>query len=356
MRFMSIESGHPGVGVRVSQETDGFAWDRFVDAHPGARQYHRWVWKRVVERSFGHRTLYLSARRGGEIAGVLPLVVMKSALFGRFLVSLPFFNYGGVLAVGGDSEVEAALFAAAAAAGAAERASFVELRHEREHVGLAATRSHKVAMVLPLPPTVEALWKSFDTRNRNHIRKAQNAGLTFGIDEPGGLAAFYDVFSRNMRDLGTPVYGRNFFETIVEELGAAATVVVVRMEGKPVAAGILLHHRDTVEIPWASSLRRYNPLCPNYLLYWQALTHAIAIGRTTFDFGRSTVGAGTYKFKGQWGAKPCALHWQYWLAPGAQVPDLNPDGGRFQLAVRLWRQLPVGLTRVIGPPIVRYIP
>jgi FemAB-related protein (PEP-CTERM system-associated) len=345
-----------GVGVCVSQETDGPAWDRFVDAHPGARQYHRWVWKRVVERSFGHRTLYLSARRGGEIAGVLPLVVMKSALFGRFLVSMPFFNYGGVLAGGGDSDVEAALIAAAGAAGAAERASFVELRHDRAHAGLAATRSHKVAMILPLPTSTEVLWKAFDSKIRNQIRKAEHSGLTFGIDEPGGLAAFYDVFSRNMRDLGTPVYGRNFFETIVEELGAAATVVVVRLERRPVAAGILLHHRGTVEIPWASSLRRYNSLCPNNLLYWQALRHAIAAGRATFDFGRSTVGAGTYRFKAQWGAEPRALHWQYWLAPGAQVPELSPEGGRFQLAVRLWSRLPVGLTRVLGPPIVKYIP
>jgi FemAB-related protein (PEP-CTERM system-associated) len=356
MRFESIESGHAGSQVRVSQETDGLAWDRFVDAHPGARLYHRWVWKRVVERSFGHRTLYLSARRGDEIAGVLPLVVMKSALFGRFLVSLPFFNYGGVLAAGGDTDVEAALFSAARTAGAAERASFVELRHDREHAGLAATRSHKVAMVLPLPSTAEALWKSFDGKNRNQIRKAERSGLTFGIDEPGGLAAFYDVFSRNMRDLGTPVYGRRFFETIVEELGAAVTVVVVRLERRPVAAGILLHHRDTVEIPWASSLRRYNPLCPNYLLYWQALRHAIAAGRTTFDFGRSSVGAGTYRFKANWGAEPRALHWQYWLAPGTQVPELSPEGGRFQLAVRLWSRLPLALTRALGPPIVKYIP
>ena len=327
-----------------------------MDGHPEARQYHRWVWKRVVERSFGHRTLYLSARRGGEIAGVLPLVIMKSALFGRFLVSMPFFNHGGVLASGGDTDVEAALIAAAGAAGAAERASFVELRHDRARAGLAATRAHKVAMVLPLPATAEALWKVWDTRIRNHIRKAERSELTFGIDEPGGLADFYDVFSRNMRDLGTPVYGRNFFETVVEELGKAVTVIVVRLGRKPVAAGILVHDRSTVEIPWASSLRRYNPLCPNYLLYWQALRYAIAAGRTTFDFGRSTVGAGTYRFKAQWKAEPRTLHWQYWLAPGAEVPELNPEGGRFQLAVRIWSRLPLGLTRVLGPPIVKYIP
>ena len=346
----------PGGELRVMVEADDRAWDRFVDAHPEAKQYHRWVWKRVVERAFGHRTLYLSARRNGAIVGVLPLVVMKSALFGRFLVSMPFFNYGGVLAADGDTAIEAALIAAAGEAGAAERASFVELRHDRPHDGLAATRSHKAAMILPLPDSADSLWKDFNPKLRNQIRKSERSGLRFSIDEPGNLEAFYGVFSQNMRDLGTPVYGRGFFRAIVGELGAAAAVGVVRLDRRAIAAGILLHHRNAVEIPWASSLRRYNSLCPNNFLYWNSLHAAIAAGRTSFDFGRSSVGGGTYRFKAQWGAKPLGLHWQYWLAPGARPTELAPDGGRFRLAVEVWRRLPLPITRAIGPGIVKYIP
>ena len=110
-----------------------------------------------------------------------------------------------------------------------------------------------------------------------------------------------------------------------------------------------------VEIPWASSIRDYNALCPNHLLYWHALETAITEGAEVFDFGRSTPGEGTFKFKEQWGAEPVPLHWEYWLASGA-LPDHSPKNPKFQLVIETWKRLPLAVANQLGPAIVRLIP
>ncbi len=338
----------------VREETDPSAWDRYVDAHPQATQYHRWVWGRVVEESFGHRTHYLSARRGGRIVGLLPLVLMRSRLFGTFLVSVPFFNYGGLLSDG--PEVDRDLLAAAEEIGRREGASFIELRHSENKGCLVHTREHKVTMLLELERDQARQWGAIGAKVRNQVRKAEKSGLVASTGGSELLDEFYEIFSVNMRDLGTPVYAKRFFATMAARVGDAFRAVVVRHRERPVAAGFLLRFRDRLEIPWASSLRRYNALCPNNLLYWTALRWAVEQGVRQFDFGRSTPGSGTYRFKEQWGAKPVQLYWQYALLRGTDLPHLSPDNARYRLAIAIWRRLPLGLTRWLGPRLVRNLP
>jgi FemAB-related protein (PEP-CTERM system-associated) len=170
------------------------------------------------------------------------------------------------------------------------------------------------------------------------------------------LPDFYRVFARNMRDLGTPVYASGFFRAILAGLGDAAELVVVYVGAEPAAAGFLVHHRDRTEIPWASSLREWNRIGVNMQLYWSVLKSAIGRGSRQFDFGRSTVDAGTYRFKAQWGAKPRPLYWHYWLQDGRPLPGLNPANPKYALAIRAWQRLPLWLANVVGPPIVRRLP
>ncbi|MBU5613489.1 FemAB family XrtA/PEP-CTERM system-associated protein [Geomonas azotofigens] len=333
---------------------DGVEWDRFVATQPGATSYHRYLWKDVVHKSFGHTGYYLMARRGAEPVGVLPLFHMKSVFFGNFLVSVPFFNYGGVLA--GDPAAVQPLLDEGANVMARCRATHLELRHLGAPLAGLATRSHKVTMILDLAAELDNQWRGFDPKLRNQVRKAQKSGLHVVTGGPELLDGFYRVFCRNMRDLGTPVYGREFFENVLRAPDARARVVSVLRGGETVASGIMTRFRDAVEVPWASSIRDYRELCPNNLLYWEAIRLAIEEGALCFDFGRSTPGEGTYQFKKQWGARAVALHWQYLLAPGAHLPDLNPSNPKFRMAVEGWRRLPVALTRFLGPAIVRNIP
>ena len=344
----------PAGAVIVSEEVNGVEWDRYVHSHPASSAYHQWRWRHVFERAFGHETLYLGARENGALVGVLPLVVFRRSLFGTFLVSLPFVNYGGVVAR--DERISTMLAEAAAAAAKRRGASHVELRHRvRTLVDLPA-KSHKVAMLLPLLPDVERAWNALDKKVRNHIRKAEKSDLEVRTGGLEWVPEFYSVFAENMRDLGTPVYPQQLFEQVITTFPQQARIVLVTHRGEPVAGALSYAFRDTVEVPWASSLRAFRPSCPNHLMYWTIIRQAIADGRRTFDFGRSTPGEGTFQFKTQWGAEAKPLHWEYALLNGTRLPDQSPKNPKFRAAIEVWKRCPLWFTNTVGPRIVRSLP
>jgi serine/alanine adding enzyme len=187
------------------------------------------------------------------------------------------------------------------------------------------------------------------------VRKAEKEGLASTVGGAELLAGFYSVFAENMRDLGTPVYPRDLFVRTLEQF-PDARVFVVRLGDKTVAGAVALRFRDTVLVPWASSLRAYRSRCPNMLLYWTMLKTAVEDGAARFDFGRSSPDAGTHQFKLQWGARETPLHWEYSLLGGATIPDQGPSNSRFHLAIDLWRRMPLIVANSIGPRLVRHIP
>lgn len=339
--------------LQVTRATpqDEASWEAFVDASRDPAGYHAWGWRRVFANAFGHEPVYLIARREGAIAGVLPLVHIRSLLFGNSLTSLPFLNYGGVIAE--TPEAAGALIAEAREEARARKCDHVELRHVERQFPALPCKAHKVAMHLPL---ADGMWDRLDRKVRNQIRKAEKSGLTV---ERGGeelVGDFYAVFARNMRDLGTPVYSRRLFEEVLRAFPDRAQLHIVRLNGQPVAAGVTYRTPAMVQLPWASSIREYNPLCANVFLYWDAIQFAQSTGATVFDMGRSTPNEGTFKFKSQWGAQPVQLHWEYQLLKADQLPNVSPANPKFQLAIALWQKLPVSVTLRVGPMIVRAIP
>lgn len=341
------------VAVRIDTATDGDAraWNEFVSSQPQASGYHVWGWRTVFERAFRHEPIYLIARCGDAVAGVLPLVSIKSVLFGRTLTSLPFVNYGGVLAA--DEDTAQALVDAAGDLARSMRCAHVELRHAGRRFPALPCKQHKVAMRLPLNGVS---WERLDKKVRNQIRKAEKSGLTAQTGGAELLDDFYRVFARNMRDLGTPVYSKALFEEVLRVFPDNAHVHVIRLQDTPVGAAVTYHAGGMMEMPWASSVRDYNSLCPNHLLYWSIIQFAAATGHAVLDFGRSTPGEGTFKFKEQWGAQPLALHWEYVLAAGEAMPDVSPANPKFQAAIEIWKRLPLPLATRIGPHVVRGIP
>lgn len=329
------------------------AWARYVDAHPQATLYHSLAWRRVVHVAFGHQTHYLYAHRGGRVTGVLPLARLCSRLFGDFLVSLPQVNYGGALA--DSAETAVALMEAAGARAAALGCRHVELRDTAARADWPV-RTDKVVMELALPASVDELWARFDSKLRAQIRRADKEGVQIVRGGAELLPEFYTVFARNMRDLGTPVYARGFFAAIAAGFPQATTLVVCRLGGRAVAAGFLLRHRERVEIPWAASVREYNRLGVNMALYWAALRAAIGQGCRVFDYGRSTVDSGTYRFKKQWGAVPRPLYWHYWLNDGVAMPALTPGNPKYRRAIAAWQRLPLFVANRLGPMLVKHLP
>jgi FemAB-related protein (PEP-CTERM system-associated) len=322
----------------------------------GASPYHLGAVARLAETVFGFRCHFLTARDAQRrISGVLPLVEQPGLSFRRKLVSLPFFNYGGAVS---ESDAVIASLAHHAERIALERGvGKIELRHLQPHPALShPVTLDKVTMVLELPSTADESWRGFDGKLRSQIRRAERESPEVRIGSAELLADFYGVFCSVMRDLGTPVYPQRFFRSVLQSCGDRATLVVIYLDSMPVAGAFLVRWREGMEIPWAATINRVKRLSVNMRLYWEVLQYAIRGGCRVFDFGRSTVDGGTYRFKQQWGAKPIQLHWQHWSRAGETPQTRAEEHGNLDFAVKLWQRLPLPIANWLGPSISPRLP
>ncbi len=317
----------------------------YVDSHPRASLYHTPRWVRFAGEVFGFESAWLLARApDGTLVGALPLVCQRSLVFGRRWVSMPFFNYGGPL--GSDAAIEGDLLDAAAQLGRSTGARTVEIRDTVHREGLSV-RTEKAGLVLDLPGTPTELGKALGAKLRSQIRRADRESPSIHVGGAELVPDFFSVFAPTMRDLGTPVYPIGFFTRLLNQVGSDCRVVVVRLGNRPAAAALLTRWRNTVEVPWAASLHELRSTSVNMRLYWECLSHAIHTGATQFDFGRSTIDAGTYRFKLQWGAKPCPLYWYYPMQePGHTT--VAGDSRMVAAARRAWTHLPLPIANLAG--------
>jgi len=337
-----------------SDEIETSEWQSFVASQPQASVYHDARWCALIKSNFGHKPQYITCKKpNGDLFGVFPTVHLSSKLFGTFLVSMPYFNYGGPL-----SEypvVAEKMMEYATQIGSNLGCTHLESRETQKRASWLC-KQHKVTMILPLPESDEELDKQLGTKVRAQVKRAAREDLEYSIGGAELLSEFYRVFSHNMRDLGTPVYSKKFFLSILKSFREQASLAIVKHQGRPVAAGFLLGYKDKLEIPWASSLKSANPLGANMFMYRQILRTAIEQNYEFFDFGRSSIDASTYKFKKQWGATEHPLYWHYWLRDSGELPELNPNNPKYKLVIGLWQRLPVSVANVIGPMLVKNLP
>lgn len=341
--------------VRVSIfRGDAIEWNRFVGQQPSWTHFHLYGWRSVLERVFGHECLYLEARSlDGDLVGVLPLVRVRSIVFGHYLVSMPFLNYGGPL--GSDAAVRA-LCAESARLAERDNVRLLELRSRAPLSTHLAVSHRKITALLDLPSTEETLWRSLSAKVRSQVRRPAKEGVEtrVGLDE---LPAFYKVFAAHMRDLGTPTQSLSFFEAIAQEFPHDVRFACAYYKGQPIACGCGFLWGSEFEITWASALRSHKHIAANMFVYWVLMQRAIVDGARVFNFGRCTPGSGTHRFKQQWGARDEPLWWYQRSANGPNEAEMpSPDHGRYALATRIWRRLPVAMTTRLGPSIVQYIP
>lgn len=329
-------------------------WDQFVANNPSSLPSHNPAWLDAIEKSFGHRSFIICARsRAGELLAGLPITILDSPLFGRFGVSVPYLNYGGV--VSQHPNLHPKLFSELD--GLREQLGLKHIEIRSIYAGLSTIAStKKVGMILPLPKCNDILEKQLGSKLRAQYKKAEEFLPQIRIGQIELLEDFYTVLAQNMRDLGTPVYSKFWFETILRHPNIRAHLVVVYLKNKPVSTGFLVQYRELMEIPWASTLKSANKYNVNMWMYRHILAFSIAQGCQYFDFGRSTMDAGTYKFKKQWGAEPTQHYWYSILPQGATVPALNPDNPKLKILVSLWKWLPVWISKILGPIIIKGIP
>ena len=271
---------------------------------------------------YGNRPSYLTARRGGRVVGVLPLVLQKSMLFGTHLCSVPWFDSAGVLA--DDPAAESALLAAAAEVRQRTGAKWVELRQRKPLAADLPARADKVTLELALPADPDVLWKALKAKVRNLVRKPQKEGLATVRGRAELLGDFYAIYLRTMRNLGSPPHALRFFRRLCDAFGEQVGIFVTRRDAQPLAAGLTLRDGPVVRLPWAGSDWRFRSTSANMQLYWEMIADACRGVATTFDFGRSTRNGGTYAFKRQWGAEEVPLTWEFRSRPASNFPSSAP--------------------------------
>jgi serine/alanine adding enzyme len=349
-----IEQNSADIEIVRCGENEKNAWDAFVENAPNGTVSHLYGWRRIISAAYGHKSFYLMARKGESVVGILPLIWVKSRLFGNTLASMPFQDYGGILS--NDPGAIRLLFEHALQLKNECDSDCLELRYRDPFLESDGfLREDKVTLVLDISMGHEELWKSLSGKVRNQVRKAEKSGLTTHLGGAELLEEFYPVFAANMRDLGSPVHNSQFFAQIFLEFGEKARLLLVRHENRTIGGLIVLLYGDVAIVPWASSLREHFSKCPNNLLYRDVMQFVCERGCKTFDFGRSSIGSGTYSFKVQWGAKPIPLHWQLFFKKGQRERASLSDDPKFQMAAKIWSRLPLALTVQLGPTFRKYL-
>jgi FemAB-related protein (PEP-CTERM system-associated) len=385
------------IETRLLNENESALWDRFVASHDQSGPYLTAAWRQIIGSTYRHTSYVLVAYEkptlitGVEVfppsaaasapvgptgyrsplLGVLHIIHMRHPLFGNRLISLPYLDSSGILARNG--EASNALLQSAIQIGRRLKVQYLELRQPHPLEGMAEPAawtggrglsnslvrmslfSDKSRMLLPLPGSSDELMKSFKSKLRNQITKSLREGLTARVGAHELVEDFYVVFSRNMRDLGSPVHDKALLTKAISEIPDCARLIVVYHESKPMACGFIIGHKRMMTNPWASALKEYSKLNPNMLLYWSMLQYASDHGYALFDFGRSTPGEGTFRFKEQWGAKPHTLYWyRFEFNPVGQASTFS-ERTKFDRFIAVWKKVPVPIANRLGPPIRKHI-
>lgn len=349
-----VENGASQLSVSLCPAENSGDWNDFLAQRPGGSFYHLYEWLQINEQGLGHRNIFLIARDSAGVRGVLPLTLVTSPMFGRILCSMPFVNYGGPCA--SDADASDALIQAARRQASELKVDYLELRCAAALDTDMPVSTRKISMTIELAADPDTLWNGFTSKHRKNVKRAYKNNLAV---ETGGielLPTFYSVMEDSWRNLGTPLYARDYFERVLRTFPHNTRVFVCRRADEPVAVALTGHFNGIVEGLWAGGSAAARQLDANYVLYWEMISDACRRGYRSFHLGRSTSESGGEEFKRKWNAQATQLYWYFHRPDGGPMPALNVDNPKYRLAINAWRRLPLWMTRLIGPPIARAIP
>lgn len=345
-----MDAGNPQHVLRELTERDHSRWDRYVEQTPAATFFHRAGWQRVIEDSFSHKAYYVYAERAGAITGVLPLVHLKSRLFGSALISIPFGVYGGPVA--DDPAVHGLLDSHALDLADRLNVDYVEYR------SIAPSRPDWVCrddlyftFRRPIDADPEKNLKAIPRKQRAVVRQSLEKGLEAVVEDT--VDRVYAVYAESVRNLGTPVFSKRYFRNLKQVFGTDCELLSIRKDGRPVSGVLSFYFRDEVLPYYGGGTFDARKLGANDLMYWDLMSRAGQAGYRVFDFGRSKAGTGAFSFKKNWGFTAAPLHYEYRLNRVDSIPDHNPLNPKYRLMIAAWKRLPLPIANMLGPFIVR---
>ena len=320
-------------------------WDDFVQAAPDATFFHQAGWKEVIERAFGHKTYFLYIENEGKITGILPLVHIKSLFFGNSLVSIAPCVYGGIVA----SDEQSYLDLDKEACRLAEELD-VDCLEMRNRVQKNPERPYKelyVSFRKELDADVEKNFLAIPRKQRAMVRKGIEAGLTSVIDN--NIDRIYQAYSESVRNLGTPVFSKKYFQTLKDVFADQCEVLTVEHKGQLIASVMSFYFKNEILPYYGGGTELARELKGNDFMYWEVMRRAVEKGIKVFDYGRSKIGSGSYSFKKNWGFIPEPIFYEFYLVKSSSMPDINPLNPKYQFFIAAWKRLPLAVSQWVGP-------
>lgn len=339
-----------GLQIGSLRDAKDQEWDNFVKAQSAATFFHLSGWKAVVEQSMGHTCYYLFARQKGKIVGILPLTHVRGKIFGNSLISNGFCVYGGPVAT--DLVALRALDRAAMDLARELRVERVEYRLRQPlHADWHCNRETYVTFRKEIDKDPEKELLAIPRKQRAMVRKGMKQGLTAVIDRD--VSRLYPLYAESVRNLGTPVFSRRYFECLKSVFAGESEVLTVTSGQHALTSVLSFFFRDEVLPYYGGGGAASRAFAAHDFMYWEVMRRACEQGVRVFDFGRSKIGTGSFAFKKHWGFQPEPLYYENFLHRLTEVPAINPLNPKYAMMIAVWKRLPLGVANVIGPLIAR---
>lgn len=340
--------------VRLIQPQESARWDAFVAAHPQGTSFHLTAWRDTIESTFPYQPRYVAAMDGDDWHGVLPLFLIQNRVMGRVLMSVPFGVYGGVLA--DSAEAQAAIREHLVEMARKLEVQYVDLRNAYPEQCVGFERISRY-VTFSQPTQIgdsEQLLAALPKKTRNMVRKSLK--FAYSTRTAGDLTAFYELLADTYRRHGTPVFPRKFFAAMLRNFGRHADLREVLLENRVVAVSLNFLFHGEMHTFYAASDQSLLQAAPNNYMYFDHLLWCARNGYARFDFGRSKLDTGTFEFKRHWLTEMRELPYEILLVKRKDLPNFTPKNPKFELALKVWRKLPLGVTKLVGPRVVGLFP
>jgi len=341
--------------IKQLTPTEFNRWDLYVKSNQQGSFFHLSGWQQVISKSFNHDCYFLYAEEDGNITGVLPLVEVKSKLFGHALISTPFCVYGGAIA--NSSEVVRQLEQKACQLAEELSVDYLELRYqEKQESSLLLKQAHS-AFGCELPEENEQILAAIKKKQRAVIRHSLKNELSFSLESgKANLADFYQLLSTSYRNLGTPIFSKSYFVNLVEAFGEDTDIAVIKNKDGQLSSAVMNFYFNEQVLPYygggndsARSLKSAD------FMYYQVMCNASERGYRWYDFGRSKNDSGPYKYKKNWGMEPKSLYYYYHLVNAKELPNLSPNNPKYKLFIQMWQKLPLKVSQIVGPFLSKFL-
>lgn len=332
--------------IKILDDLNIKKWDDYVERSPLSTFFHQSGWKEVIEKSFGHKTYFLYSEKEGKITGILPLVHIKSLLFGNALSSCSFCVYGGIIS--DNEETYEKLDHKACELAEQLGVDYLEMRNRTQQSLDRPYKELYVTFRKELDDDVEKNMLAIPRKQRAMIRKGIKAGLISEIDDD--VERLYQAYSESVRNLGTPVFSKKYFSILKTVFGKQCEIITITdPKGQLIGSVMNFYFKDEVLPYYGGGTEHARSVQGNDFMYWEVMRRAVEKGIKIFDYGRSKEGTGSYRFKKHWGFEPKPLYYEFHLVKSDHIPDINPLNPKYQIFIAAWKRLPLAVSQFVGP-------